>query len=287
MSMTTPGSVGTTAPANNGSSSNSTTADTAVLTATSSSPPEVTRKTLEGTVERALSFLRGVAGEKRIREVLHRHGYSDAHQQEGWRRLSVAAGFHQPLGAQDDNDVAVRTAIAEIDAIDEQVFRITSASVSRRFPAQAEFLLGGIAPGRGAASVLNLEILLDRIDQLETGAGREATSVPDRATVELLTQRGLSVAERARLRELINVAKKSNPVDTNPTAAEARDKQYVANLQALREWYEEWSEIARALFTRRDYLIRLGMASSRRSSATEEEAEAPVAAPISPSDPGV
>ena len=286
MSMTIPGSVGTTAPTNNGSSTTNP-SDAAIMTVTSSFPPDVTRKTLEGTVERALSFLRGVAGEKRIREVLHKHGYSDAHQQEGWRRLSVAAGFHQPLGAQDDNDVAVRNAITEIDAIDEQVFRVTSASVSRRLPIQGDFLLGGIAPGRGAASVLNLEILLDRIDQLETGAGREATSVPDRATVQLLSQRGLSIAERERLRQLINVAKRSNPVDTNPTASEERDKQYVANLQALREWYEEWSEIARPLFTRRDYLIRLGMASTRRSSAVEEEAEAPVAAPVSPADPGV
>ncbi len=281
MATTMPGSVGTTTPVSNGTSSNNN-SNPSDVTATSSVPPEVTRKTLESTVERALALLRGIAGEKRIREVMHNHGYSDVHQQEGWRRLGLAAGFHQPLGSQDDNDTAVRNAINEIDGLDEQIFRIASATVTRRFPEQADKLLGGIGPGRGAAAVLNLEILLDRLDAFE----QPASSASDKAAVALLGQRGLSTAERARLRLLINTAKKSNPVDSNPTASEERDKQYVANLQSLREWYEEWSEIARALFSRRDYLIRLGLGTARRSSAAEEETPEPAPAP-NPTEPGV
>jgi hypothetical protein len=278
-----PGSVGTTTPATNGTSNSN--GGMPPITATSSLPPEVSRKTLESTVERALALLRGIASEKKIREQMNKHGYSDAHQQEGWRRLSIAAGFYQPLGAQDDNDVNVRNAIAEIDAADEQIFRIASASLSRRFPAHADILLGGISAARGAASVLNLEILLDRIDKLEQATGEDAATVQGKAAVALLAERGLSASERARLRGLINVAKRSNPVDGSPTAAEESDEQYVANLQALREWYEEWSEIARALFSRRDYLIRLGMASSRRSSGPEEEPEQSPAP--NPAEPGV
>ena len=277
MSTSMPGSVGTTSPGTNGTSNSN--GGSPPLDALSSVPPDVSRKTLETTVERAMAFLRGIAAEKGIRQQMHKFGYSDAHQQEGWRRLGVAAGFHQPLGAQDDNDVNVRNAINELDSSDEQVFRIATASLSRRFPQHADRLLGGIGAARGVASVLNLEILLDRIDKLE----QDASDSQRTAVVALLTERGLSPAERVRLRGLINIAKKSNPVDSSPTAVEERDKQYVANLQSLREWYEEWSEIARALFSRRDYLIRLGMATSRRSA--KEEEEAPVAP--NPAEPGV
>lgn len=42
-------------------------------------------------------------------------------------------------------------------------------------------------------------------------------------------------------------------------------------LVALREWFEEWSEIARACVSRRDYLIRMGLASRRIRSTTETE----------------
>ena len=283
MSTTMPGSVGTTSPATNGTSNSN--GGMPPITATSSLPPEVSRKTLENTVERALALLRGIATETKIREQMNKYGYSDAHHQEGWRRLAVAAGFYQPLGATDNNDVNVRNAIAEIDAKDEQVFRIASASLSRRFPQQADMLLGGISASRGVASVLNLEILLDRIDKLEQATGQDAATVQGKAAVALLAERGLSVAERAKLRALINVAKRSNPVDGNPSAAEVSDEGYVANLQALREWYEEWSEIARALFSRRDYLIRIGMASNRRSSASEEEPAEPPAP--NPAEPGV
>jgi len=42
------------------------------------------------------------------------------------------------------------------------------------------------------------------------------------------------------------------------------------HVAALRAWYEEWSEIARATVTRRDYLIRLGLA--KRKSNNEQPA---------------
>lgn len=42
-------------------------------------------------------------------------------------------------------------------------------------------------------------------------------------------------------------------------------------LVALREWFEEWSEIARACVSRRDSLIRMGLARRRSRSTTETE----------------
>jgi hypothetical protein len=49
-------------------------------------------------------------------------------------------------------------------------------------------------------------------------------------------------------------------------------------LVALRAWIEEWSEVARAVITRRDHLILLGLASRRKSGAEDEEEEAPLTA---------
>jgi hypothetical protein len=43
-------------------------------------------------------------------------------------------------------------------------------------------------------------------------------------------------------------------------------------LVALRAWYEEWSEIARVAVTRRDQLIRLGLA-SRKLRQEDDESE--------------
>ncbi len=73
--------------------------------------------------------------------------------------------------------------------------------------------------------------------------------------------------ERAELSpQQRTVPSESAPVDPRDEAKRAeREKKHVASLVALRAWYEEWSEIARAAIKRRDYLIRVGLA--KRKSA--------------------
>ncbi len=245
---------------------------------------DVSRRTLETYPERALAMLRTLGTDNGIRATMLSYGYSDAEHKEGWRRLHAASGFTNIAEPSTEMDASVRSAIAELDAMDERIFRITSATLSKRFPAQAQFVLGGIGASRGAAAVINLQLLMDRLDALENDPSRVATRDQDREAVAKLGERGLSKSERSRIRQLIEASQRANPVDLSPSAREEADKQYVANLVALRDWYQEWAEIARALITRRDHLIRLGLASQKRG---DTEAPETPAAPVAPVDSGV
>ena len=48
-------------------------------------------------------------------------------------------------------------------------------------------------------------------------------------------------------------------------AAEASEEEQREALLKLKSWYGEWSEMARAVIGRRDYLIRLGLAKRKVS----------------------
>jgi hypothetical protein len=59
----------------------------------------------------------------------------------------------------------------------------------------------------------------------------------------------------------VQVAKEGTSVDDTP----AEENVLIANtrqrvLVELRAWYEDWSEMARVTFKRRDHLLRLGLA---------------------------
>jgi hypothetical protein len=223
---------------------------------------EVTRRTLEAIPERTLKFLRTVSAEPAIQRALEKHGYSAAEHQRGWQLLHEAAGFRGELPPEDTYDDEVRAAVAELEAVEIPVFRIAKASLAHRYPRQAEFLFHGMGAARGRASVLRLEILLDRLDALELGIDRDDTRAEDRAAVQMIEDRTLSTSERARLRALIEIAKRSKPV-SDVIDRKAEQQKQTERLAALRLWLLEWTQIARAVITRGDYLIRLGLATQR------------------------
>lgn len=84
------------------------------------------------------------------------------------------------------------------------------------------------------------------------------------AALALLARRGIGPEKRKELRELIARAKQGeaaapvDPVREQTQAEKARS--HADALLELRHWYKEWSEIARAVISRRDYLIQLGLA---------------------------
>ncbi|NUP14280.1 MAG: hypothetical protein HOW73_50250 [Polyangiaceae bacterium] len=239
--------------------------------------PDVTRRTLETIPDRTHAFLRTVGTEPEVRALLQGCGYDQAEHEVGWGRLREVSGMGPAVTWISDE--ASRLAITELDESDEKIFRIATASL-QRFPAQAEYVLEGIGPVKGAGAVINMEVLLDRIDAMATGNGRDpATRDQDQAAVALLAKRGINEAARARFRALITTAKQANPVSPLPTNREERERDRVAKLMHLREWYAEWAEIAKAVVTRRDHLIRMGLGSQRRSAAAEEEEETTPAAP--------
>lgn len=245
---------------------------------------DVSRDTLESVPQRALVFLRGVGTSRAIRATLLARGYSAEDHREGWQYLHACAGFSDEA-AEEVEDPVVRDAIAELDAWDEPGFRIVRATLERRFPEQADFVMKGLKPGEGAASVLSVERLLERLDALESGASRKDSRKEDRAALEVLARRGVDDAKRKHLRDLVEKAKSVAPVvQIDPQFVEQEDAARVEALRNLYAWHREWAEVARATIKRRDHLIRLGLASRRAPGDTKEKDEGEGDGAIQPSD---
>lgn len=221
----------------------------------------VTQETLDATPERALKFLRGAGTVPAIRAALLARGYTQAEHDRGWTLLHEASGFGRApeLGAVVDHEV--QQAIAEVDAWDEDAFRIVRAAFANRYPEQAKKVLDGIGPATGAAALVGVELLLERLDALA-----KSQDAKDRAAMQTLATRGLTPEEQKRVRALVGVAKKGTSAPDPAPEAKERAAKNAARQKALvdlRVWYEEWSEMARVAIKRRDRLILLGLAKRR------------------------
>jgi hypothetical protein len=238
------------------------TADHAMIAAVSSpvSDQDTTyaMQTLEQTPSRAVRFLWAIGTSMSIRTVMSRHGYRKSDHDEGWQLVQVCC-TDPTLQWPDEMDETAQDALIEVDQWDERGFAIVTATLSHKYPAQARFLLSGIGPSEGPRAVDGVRELLDRIDALERGA----TEAPDedKKAVAALGKRGLGKRERARLGELVDIAERAQlpPMSRAITAADPRFERLVA----LRAWYDEWSEIARATISRTDHLVRMGLVSRR------------------------
>ena len=223
---------------------------------------------LDETPSRVLVFLRALGTAKAIRAQLAAHGYSTDDHAEGWKLLFEASGYPVVPDEPIHRGNPVRDAIGELGAWDRRGFRLARAALKRLHPKQEAFVFDKLETCRGAKAVLGIATFLDRLDALEKSVDRSSTRHSDHAALETLARRGVTKEERERLRRLIGVAQSSPEISfadleehsATATAKEQRDHQ----LGNLRVWYEDWSATARATVTRRDYLIRLGLAKRRR-----------------------
>ena len=104
-----------------------------------------------------------------------------------------------------------------------------------------------------------MKTLLGRLDALEKGPERKATRKEDHAALDTLAARGINAKERARLSELVHISQSASETEApDEEGKAAREEAYVKALGALRVWYVDWSDMARSVVKRRDYLIRLG-----------------------------
>ena len=227
------------------------------------------RQVLEEAPLRALKFLQGVSTFAPIAILLASKGYSQEDHLEGWNLLHVVTGYKKPPPPMLEV-VEVRDAIAELDAWDEPNFRIIHAALQRRHPDQDELVFRDLTPTTGAGAVLTVKTLLDRLDTLEKGKDRKETRTADHAALATLEKRGITPAERKRVRGLIAIAQRGlSPealLSDAPLQVAALENQSPKreDLEKLRAWLVEWSETARAVIKRRDYLIRLGLAKRKK-----------------------
>jgi hypothetical protein len=228
---------------------------------------------LEETPEKALRFLRAMAIKAEIRIAMFAYGYTEQEQAHGWQLLLDANGY-TPTELPFSNDRVARAAIAEVDSWDESGFRRMQAALGRLHPEQAAFVFEGVSPGQGANAVVSVATVLERLDALESSPDREASHDADRAALETLARRGIDKTERERLARLVVAAQGAGV----PSAAEAQSQsaeQRTQALEALRAWYHDWSETARAVIRRRDYLVMLGLVKRRVRRPSTSDVEGP------------
>lgn len=215
------------------------------------------RQTLEETPARMLTFLRGVGTTPTIRAALSERGYTVQEHQQGWDLLHKVAGYVETKSTLNIDET--QQAITAIDAWDEPTFRIAKAALERLHPDQAVFVFTNLHAAVGTAAVLTVRLFLERLDALENSPDRITTRAQDLEALATLEKRGITKEERQRMQTLLNIAQ-----GLTPTAASAPDTR-LDDLRALRAWFDDWSETARTLVTRRDYLIRLGLAKRKKS----------------------
>lgn len=243
---------------------------------------EYEKRVLAATPAKALTFLRAAATKVEIRAALFSAGYSTEEQELGWTLLQRASGYVPGVASQSD-DTRARAALAEIDAWDEPGFRRINAALLRLHPDQHAFVFSGLESARGAGSVLGVSTLLDRLDQLENADERAATREADRAAIATLASRGITAEVRQHLRELIATAQTAAP-PVFPSDPSVQDRDQA--LLELRAWYKDWSETARAVIRRKDYLVMLGLSKRRANRGEPEEVdETEVDEPEAPVDP--
>lgn len=223
------------------------------------------RQTLESVPESAFVFLMGVGQVPAIRGILKEFGYTDAEHQLGWSLTHKVANY-KPQGDSFavELDDEVRKAVVELDQWDEPNFARARAALRRRHKEQEAFVFADLEPAQGVLSVKSVGTFLLRLDALESGKERTKDQhKQDLDALKVLEARGITKAERARLAGLVKTAEqgaKPRP----PVAADPSDEDANTNaLVELYEWYKDWSTVARTSIKRRDYLIRLGLASRR------------------------
>lgn len=114
---------------------------------------EVSLRTLATYPQRALTFLTALSREPRYLNLLGKYGYDEAESEEGWRRLRATA---LSLLSRDENP-AYLAAMEEIDAADEGIFKVVSATLMRRFPKDGAVILEGLGASTGAGAVMNMD----------------------------------------------------------------------------------------------------------------------------------
>jgi hypothetical protein len=225
--------------------------------------------TLDQTPMRLMTLLRGIGTIKVVREQLRPLGYTAAEHQRGWELLHRSSGY---VAGEDADDTNVADTIAEIDAWDEPTFTVAEAALRHRHPAQHAYVFRDLKASRGVAAVVGAHTFLSRLDALESAPERAATRAGDHAALATLAARGITPAERQRVWQMVREAEAlTEDAPGDDRAVSAAEQQ--TRLREARAFYEEWSTIARTVVTRRDLLIRLGLA--QRKAAASDDAKNP------------
>jgi hypothetical protein len=205
---------------------------------------------------RVVLFLCAMGTHSGVRAAMQRGGYAQSDDREGWALLQAACEYRGD-GPDPADDLPVRAAAIEAERWVARHFARLFNAVARLHP-DALALFGGVEPPVHAKPVVVLATLLERVEQAPP------------AVVQTLSRRGLDVAERKRLREVLQQAQSTPATGHDRPVRVRRDEE----LLALYRWYADWATTARGVIDRKDWLITMGVAGRRRRETAALDAQA-------------
>lgn len=220
-------------------------------------------RSIQRDLTRAATFLGGLSRSPAIwRIVAEKAGYTQEIHNQGWATYLRVMGYIPPGQAPSETPTPQSAAIAELDSWDGPAFTRAKAALSVAYPAVSEKLFRGLEATEGPAAVASVSTFLERVRALRDGTPDE------RAAATLLVARKiLDPASEKQLTEWLDRAKQGAP-PAAPVASLESDPEYQAAARALHNFLTDWRTQARAVLTRRDYLIRLGLAERRKKTGS-------------------
>ncbi len=209
----------------------------------------VTLETLEETTRRALHMLVALATAPGPYALMCNRGYGPEEHARGWALVQRLVGT--PAEAPVDRSEAAQAA-AELDDMDGELIELIRSALTRH-PDACDRILAGLAPATGADAVANAALIAERLEE-------ESKTEEGRAALARLAKSRFGEKERQHLAALVESTKHAAE-SGEPSFRDSPE--YLELLFELRDWYVEWSGIARLTIKRRDYLIRLGLATKR------------------------
>lgn len=221
---------------------------------------------LEAAPGKVARMLNAIAKDEAIRRGLESIGLDVTARNEGRQLLGAVLGEvptpPAPMSKAALDVVAARAALTDLDQNDEGRIRRVSAALTRAYPELAKVVLADVKAGTGTQAITATSLLVARI------RGLSSMGEAGVAARELLSKRGFTDAELEKMEAQVDLAlgapEAADRVEAHEPAEPAFDPAVVAaqrraHQEALLAWWRDWSQSARAVITRRDHLISLGL----------------------------
>jgi hypothetical protein len=242
---------------------------------------DVNESTLKLAPARLLTFLQGVA-DPAIRAQFAPLGWSEQRLEEAWSLLNeLKAGNVIPAIPAPDPLVE---AMASCEAWQATGLIRARAMLQLTHPEQATFLFHDFVAGKGTEAVLNVATFLQRRHALEKSIERKPSRAADHEALAVIEQTGTTKETLKELQAMVDAVQSVAPTESAP--ALDVDARRLATLRKIYAWITAWSEMARTVITRRDQMIKLGIA-KRRSHKAKGAVVTPPAPPVTPAPPVV
>ncbi len=238
---------------------------------------DVTDETLKLGPARMLTFLQGVS-DPVIRALFAPLGWSDQRLDAAWSLLNeLKAATKVPSGSTLD---PVTDAIASCKAWQDTGLIRARAMMQLVLPEQAAFMFHDVVAGAGTEAVLNVSTFLQRRKQLENGAERKASRKADHDALVVLEETGVTKEAIRQLQGFVDTVQTVAPA--HPSRLAEADAKRTEVLRKIHAWVTAWSEMARTVVTRRDQMIKLGIAKRRPRAKAKGAVVTPAAKPMTP-----